>query len=56
MLELGSAFESFAQAQLKSSVSVGFVVDTFFGPAFVGAALGNGGAFQLYFSVGRLYR
>lgn len=56
IFELGSAFETVGEAQLKFSASAGFVVDTFFGPAFLGAAVGNGGAFKLYFSVGKLYR
>lgn len=56
IFELGSAFETLSEAQLEFSVSAGFVADTFFGPSFVGVAAGSGGAFRLYFSIGRLFR
>ncbi len=55
-LELGSAFESVESAQVKYSATLGLAVDTFLGPSFVGASLGNGGAFQLYFAIGKLFR
>jgi len=55
-LELGSAFERVESAQVKYSATLGLAVDTFLGPSFVGAALGNGGAFQLYFAIGKLFR
>lgn len=55
-LELGSAFERVDAAQIKYSATAGLAVDTILGPSFVGAAFGNGGAFKLYFAVGKLFR
>jgi NTE family protein len=56
VIELGSAFDEISDADLQFSASAGFAVDTFFGPAFLGLAAGDDGAFRLYFTVGRLFR
>ena len=56
MVEAGSAFESAAQARVKSSLTAGLAADTFFGPIYLGASVGNGGALRGYFIMGTLLR
>ncbi len=56
MIETGSAFERAANARVKVSFTAGLAADTFFGPLFVGASVGNGGTVRGYFVVGSLLR
>lgn len=56
LVEGGSAFEDLSRARLKASVTAGLASDTLFGPVFVGASVGQGGATRVYFMIGRLVR
>ncbi len=56
MIETGSAFERAADARVKVSFTAGLAADTFFGPLFLGASVGSGGAIRGYFIVGTLLR
>jgi len=56
MLEAGSAFDRAGDARFKSSLTAGLVTDTFFGPVFAGASVGNGGDVRAYFLVGARVR
>jgi len=55
-VELGSAFDHASAARLEGCLTTGVALDTFLGPIFAGASLGNRGAFGVYVSVGRLLR
>ncbi len=56
LVEIGSAFDRASGARFNSSFTGGLAADTFFGPFFVGASVGNGGAVRAYFIVGALVR
>ncbi len=56
MIETGSAFDQAAEARVKVSFTTGLAADTFFGPLFLGASVGTGGAIRGYFIVGALLR
>jgi hypothetical protein len=56
LFELGSAFDLASDAELKWSATGGIIGDTFFGPIFAGAAVGNGGSYRIYFSIGKVFR
>lgn len=53
--EGGSAFESFDTARYRQSVTGGALLETPFGPVFVGGSFGEGGRKKLYFSLGRFF-
>jgi NTE family protein len=55
-LENGSAFNDIDDAQLKSSVSFGAILDTLIGPTILGASTSFDGSWRYYFGVGRLVR
>jgi hypothetical protein len=52
LLEVGSAFDRWRDAKLSTSFTGGLAADTFFGPVFVGASVGNSGAARVCFVVG----
>ena len=54
LLEVGSAFEEPSEAQVKFSGTAGLAFDSFFGPVFVGASVGNGGSTRRFFTFGSL--
>jgi NTE family protein len=56
LVEIGSAFDALEAARFKSSFTGGLAADTFFGPVFAGASVGNGGAVRVYFIVGTRLR
>ena len=56
LVEIGSAFDRASGARFNSSFTGGLAADTFFGPFFVGASVGNGGTVRAYFIVGALVR
>ncbi len=56
LVEVGSAFDRASGARFNSSFTGGLAADTFFGPFFVGASVGNGGTVRAYFIVGALVR
>ncbi len=53
--EGGSAFENFDSARYRQSVTGGGLLETPFGPIFVGGSFGEGGRKKLYFSLGRFF-
>jgi NTE family protein len=56
LVEVGSAFDRLDDARFKASFTGGLAADTFLGPFFVGASIGDKGAFRVYFVVGTLVR
>jgi NTE family protein len=54
-LETGSAFEDTEHAQYHTSVTSGFVAETFLGTAFAGGSLTQQGSLSIYFALGRLF-
>jgi outer membrane protein assembly factor BamA len=56
LLEIGTVFDRLKGATFKSSVSGGLAADTFFGPVFAGASVGDGGTVRAYFIVGTRVR
>ncbi len=54
--EGGSAFESFAAARYRQSVSGGVIVETPLGPILVGAGVNDRGNGKFFFSFGRFLR
>ena len=56
IVEAGSAFDRPSEARFKTSFTGGLTTDTFFGPFFAGASVGNGGDVRVYFLVGALVR
>lgn len=54
--EGGSAFESFGSANYRQSVSAGAILETPFGPVFLGTSINENGRGRLYFSFGRVFR
>jgi NTE family protein len=54
--EAGSAFEKFADARFRQSVTGGAIVETPFGPVFVGGSVNASGRGRFYFSFGRLFK
>jgi hypothetical protein len=56
LAEAGSVFEEISQARVKASLTAGLAVDTFLGPLFAGASVGQGRAVRVYFVVGRWVR
>lgn len=54
--EAGSTFETFSEAPYRQSVSGGAVVETPFGPVFVGVSLNDKARGRFYFSFGRFFR
>jgi hypothetical protein len=56
LVEIGSVFDRLGGARFKSSFTGGLAADTFFGPVFAGASVGNGGAVRAYFIVGTRLR
>lgn len=55
VFELGSAFDEVGTAQVKFSAGGALVADTFFGPIYFGAAVGNSGSVRFYTTIGRLF-
>ena len=56
LVEVGSAFERSSDAVLELSATFGLAADTFFGPLFLGASVGNGGHTRVYFLAGKVVR
>jgi NTE family protein len=56
MLEVGSAFEEWNDAQAEVSGTAGVALDSFLGPGVIGVSFGTGGAFRFFFTLGRLIR
>lgn len=54
--EGGSAFEKFSDANYRQSLSGGAIVETPFGPVFLGGSLNENGRGRFYFSFGRFFR
>jgi len=54
--EAGSAFEKFTDARFRQSVTGGAIVETPFGPVFVGGSVNASGRGRFYFSFGRLFK
>jgi NTE family protein len=54
--EQGTAYDDWADAQYRSSVSTGIIMETLFGPVFGGASVDFDGRYRLYISVGPLFR
>ncbi|MEZ5426929.1 MAG: patatin-like phospholipase family protein [Pyrinomonadaceae bacterium] len=53
--EGGSAFEQFNKANYRQSFTGGAIVETPFGPVFVGGSLNENGRGRFYFSYGRFF-
>jgi NTE family protein len=53
--EAGSVFEKFDSARFRQSVTGGVLMETPFGPIFVGGSFAEGGRKKLYFSLGRFF-
>ncbi len=53
--EGGSSFEKFADANYRQSATGGVLLETPFGPMFVGGSFAEGGRKKLYFSLGRFF-
>jgi hypothetical protein len=51
--EAGSVFDEISRAQIKTSFTAGFAVDTFLGPLFAGASGGRGRSARVYFVMGQ---
>ncbi len=51
--EAGSVFDEISRAQIKTSFTAGFAVDTFLGPLFAGASVGRGRSARVYFVMGQ---
>ena len=54
-LEGGSAFDTLAQATVRTNLSVGTIADTLVGPMLVGGSVDFRGAWRYYVAVGRLF-
>jgi NTE family protein len=54
--EQGTAFDEWADASYRSSVSVGGVLETLLGPIFGGASIDFDGRYRLYIAIGPLFR
>ncbi len=53
--DMGSTFNRWRDASLNVSGTSGLLMETRFGPLFVGGAWGEGGRGKFYFSLGRLF-
>lgn len=53
--EAGSAFEKWKAARVRHSVTGGVILETRFGPVFLGGSFAEGGRRKLYFSLGRFF-
>jgi NTE family protein len=53
--EVAKAYGSPGISKLPNGGSVGFVVETLFGPIFVGGSVGDSGHHAVYFSLGRFF-
>jgi len=54
LLEVGSVFDDFSDAEVNYSVTGGLAFDSFFGPVFLGVAFGNDGTSRVFFTFGSL--
>jgi len=54
-LDVGDAFDAWEEAEAAVQVSVGAIVDTLFGPAFVATSAGFDGRWRAYFGIGRVF-
>ena len=54
--EQGTAFDAWDDAEYRSSVSVGGILETLIGPVFGGASVNFDGRYRFYISVGPLFR
>jgi hypothetical protein len=54
--EQGTAFADWDRAKYQSSISVGGVMETLFGPVFGGASVDFNGRYRFYISIGPLFR
>lgn len=55
-IDLGSAFNAAAHADVDTHVSVGVVGDTLIGPVFAGASVGMDADSRFYIGIGRFFR
>ena len=53
--ELGSAFDRNQYERLSHSVSAGIILESFFGPLFLGGSVGDGKRGKIYFLLGQLF-
>jgi hypothetical protein len=51
---MGSVFEELSDVRVKFSATAGLAFDSYFGPVFLGASVGNGGSTRLFFTFGTL--
>ena len=56
LVEGGSAFDQFRDADIKASLTVGLSTDTILGPLFIGASVGQARSVRAYFMVGTQVR
>ncbi len=56
LFEMGSAYERLEEARFRSSFTGGLLLESFLGPLFAGASIGDDGSFKFYFSLGRFVR
>ncbi len=54
--EAGSIFEKFSQGNFRQSFSGGAVIETPFGPIFIGGSLNENARGRFYFSLGKFFR
>jgi NTE family protein len=54
LFEVGSVFDDFEEIPVKFSATAGLAFDSYFGPVFLGASVGNGGSTRLFFTFGTL--
>jgi NTE family protein len=53
--EVGKAYGVIGESRLPNDGSVGLLMDTFFGPLFVGGSYGDSGHHKVYFQLGRFF-
>ncbi len=53
LAEAGSVFDQISDARIKTSFTAGLAVDTFLGPLFAGASVGQGRSVRVYFVMGQ---
>jgi NTE family protein len=54
-IENGSTFDDIGDADLRSSISAGAILDTLIGPVAIAASFGDNGHFRPYLSIGGLF-
>jgi NTE family protein len=53
--EIAQVHRTSSASRLPNDGSVGLVLETLFGPLFIGGSLGDSGHHRVYFSLGRLF-